>query len=360
VGTVVQRQVQSLSVLGEILRDGMSLVDDEGGDSEQGADAHRLRRARGWTTCSPTPHHSLCERHDKEAPVNVRSASAQTAFGPMVIAAVERYTPPRQRLIDDELAVRFLPPGLQWIVRACRWRPVRNLLVRMTERSAPGMWGSMLCRKRYADDTVAEALAAGIGQVVVLGAGLDTRAYRLVKPVRALAFELDQRANTDYKVRRLRAIYGGRPDNVRVIPVDFEVDDVAAVLAAAGFDSGRPALFVWEAVTQYLTEESVRATFTFLAKAPAGSRLVFTYVRADFLDGTNLYGAGRLRERMTGKYDVWKFGIAPHDVAALLREYGWVEQEQVGPAEYVTRYLEPAGREIPVSEIERFVRADKV
>jgi O-methyltransferase involved in polyketide biosynthesis len=114
-----------------------------------------------------------------------------------------------------------------------------------------------------------------------------------------------------------------------------------------------------KAVTQYLTEDSVRATFAFLAKAAAGSRLVFTFVRADFLDGTNLYGAGRLRERMTGRYDVWKFGIAPADVAALLREYGWIEREQVGPAEYAARYLRPAGRDMPVSEIERFVQAEK-
>jgi O-methyltransferase involved in polyketide biosynthesis len=54
------------------------------------------------------------------------------------------------------------------------------------------------------------------------------------------------------------------------------------------------------------------------------------------------------------------FGIAPQHVAALLREYGWTEREQVGPAEYVARYLEPAGRRMPVSEIERFVRAEKV
>jgi methyltransferase (TIGR00027 family) len=208
--------------------------------------------------------------------VTDRPASAQTAFGPMVIAAVERYTPPRQRLFDDELAVRLLPPAAQWVVRACRWRPVRDLMVRMTGRSAPGIWGSMLCRKRYADDAVTDALAAGIGQVVFLGAGLDTRACRLVAPAGALAYELDQRANTDSKLRRLRAIYGQIPERVRVIPVDFESDDLAAVLATAGFDGTRPALFVWEAVTQYLTEGAVRATFAFLAKAAAGSRLVFT------------------------------------------------------------------------------------
>lgn len=63
---------------------------------------------------------------------------------------------------------------------------------------------------------------------------------------------------------------------------------------------------------------------------------------------------------MTTKFDVWKFGIAPGDVATLLREYGWAEREQAGPAEYAARYLRPAGRDMPVSEIERFVRAEKV
>jgi methyltransferase (TIGR00027 family) len=248
--------------------------------------------------------------------VSGRPASAQTAFGPMVIAAVERYTPPQQRLFDDELAVRFLPPAARWVVRACAWRPVRDLLVRATERSGPGMWAAFLCRKRYADDAVADALAAGIGQVVFLGAGLDTRACRLVAPAGALAFELDQRANAEDKLRRLREVYGEVPERVRVLPVDFEVDDLAAVLGGAGFDDARPAMFVWEAVSQYLTEHAVRSTFTFLAKAGTGSRLIFTYVRSDFLDGTDLYGASRLRERMAG---IWKWGVAPQDVAALLR-----------------------------------------
>lgn len=292
--------------------------------------------------------------------MSARSASAQTALGPMVIAAVEQYTPQPQRLFDDELAVRFLPPVAQLIVRACRWRPVRDLLVRATERSASGMWASMLCRKRFADDAVCDALAAGIEQVVFLGAGLDTRACRVVAPTGAVAFELDQHANTDDKLRRLRAIYGQTPERVRVIPVDLEADDLTDALGRAGFDTERPAMFVWEAVTQYLTQESVRAIFAFLAKAPTGSRLVFTFVRADFLDGSNLYGAGRLRDRMTVKYGVWKFGIAPTDVATLLRDYGWSEREQVGPAEYTERYLRPAGRHMPVSEIERFVRAEKV
>jgi len=289
-----------------------------------------------------------------------RSASAQTAFGPMVIAAGEQYTPAAQRLFHDELAVRFLPLGQRVTVRACRWRFVRTLLISATERVAPGMWGGVICRKRYADDKVASAVAAGVRQVVILGAGLDTRAYRLVAPAGARAYELDQPANTAFKQQRLRAVFRGNVDQVRVIPADFQIDHLAADLAENGFEIEEPALFVWEAVTQYLTEDAVRTTLAFISRAAAQSQLIFTYVRKDFLDGTNLYGAERLHRRMTGKYDVWHFGLAPHEVGALLREYGWIEREQVGSADYTARYLEPINRELNVSELERFVHAEKI
>src|SRR3990170_1278502 len=103
-----------------------------------------------------------------------RPTAEQTAFGPVVIAACERCTPPEQRLLDDDLAARFLPAGLRLVVRACRWAPVRRLLVDATERQATGLWAGVLCRKRYLDDQVRDAFGAGIDQLVVIGAGLDT------------------------------------------------------------------------------------------------------------------------------------------------------------------------------------------
>jgi methyltransferase (TIGR00027 family) len=205
---------------------------------------------------------------------------------------------------------------------------------------------------------VAEAIADGIAQVVFLGAGLDTRAHRLVAPAGASALELDLPVNIAYKQQRLLAIYGGLPEHVVLVPVDFETDDLTAALAPRGFRIDKPALLVWEAVTQYLTEDGVRRTRAFLAKAASGGRLIFTYVRKDFVDGTNTYDAEKLYQDFVVKQRVWHFGIEPQHVADLLREYGWVEREQVGRAEYVQRYLEPIGRALSVSEIERFVYAE--
>lgn len=277
----------------------------------------------------------------------------------MVIVAAEQSLPPERRVVSDELAVRFLPAGMRLAARACRWRPVRELLIAATDKKARGIWGGVLCRKRYADEKVSEAVDAGIRQVVLLGAGFDTRACRLVVPRGAAAYEVDLPANIADKRRVLRTVYGRVPEHLALVPVDFETDDLAAALATAGFDPGRPALFVWEAVTQYLTEEAVRATLTFLAKAAAGSRLIFTYVRKDFLDGADLYGAEGAYQEFVVKQPVWRFGIAPEDVGGLLRPYGWVEREQVGHEAYAAGYLQPTGRELRVSEIERFVYADR-
>lgn len=285
--------------------------------------------------------------------------AAQTALGPMVIVAAEQYTPDAQRLVHDDLAARFLPAGLRLVARACAWPPVRRLLFKATERRAPGVYGLMLCRKRYGDDGVADAIAAGIPQIVLLGAGLDTRAYRLVAPAGAAAFEVDLPANIAYKEGRLRAIYGRVPERVALVAVDFETEDLSVALAAGGFRLGTPALFVWEGVTQYLTEDGVRKTLAFLSAAAPGSRLIFTYVLRDFVDGTDLHGAEQLYRQFVLGYRVWHFGLAPTSVSDLLQEYGWIEREQVGRAELVDRYLAPAGRELPVTEIERFVEAEK-
>jgi methyltransferase (TIGR00027 family) len=291
--------------------------------------------------------------------MTARPPAAQTAFGPMVIAACEQFLPADQRLFDDSDAVRLLSPGQRVVVGACRWNPVYRLLVRATDSKAHGLWASMLCRKRYADDKVRDALHDGITQFVFLGAGLDTRSYRLVAPAGARSFEIDLQANIDYKRRRLTEVYGQLPVNTTLTAVNLETDDLAAALSAAGFDWEEPAMFVWEAVTQYLTEDGVRNTLAYLTSAVPGSRLIFTYIRRDFLDGVEDYGAAPARQEFVTKRHVWHFGLLPEDTPALLRDYGWTEQEQAGPAEYAERYLGPLGRDAAVSPIERFVYADR-
>ena len=104
----------------------------------------------------------------------------------------------------------------------------------------------------------------------------------------------------------------------------------------------------------------MQKTLNALAQAKTGSRLVFTYICQDFIDRTARYGLEALYQVYRGNDPLWHFGLAPGRVAALLERYAWKGLEQVGSQEYTARYLRPAGRNMPVTEIERAVYAEKL
>jgi methyltransferase (TIGR00027 family) len=288
----------------------------------------------------------------------VEARPAQTAPGPAALVAVDQYE--RHPVLVDEVARRLLPAGVRLLVPLARWGPVRRALINATERRVPGLWALFLCRKRYIEEKLAAALEGGLDAVVVLGAGFDTLAYRVPELASIPVWELDLPENIDRKRARLEKVYGRVPDHVTLAPVDFETRRLGDALTAAGHTGRMTTFFVWEAVTMYLTEEAVRATLADLAAAaPAGSRLVFTYIRQDFLDGTAFYGAEALYRQYRVKAGLWRFGLRPDRVADFLAEYRWRAVEQPEPREFVTRYIRPTGRDLTLSEIERSVYAEK-
>jgi methyltransferase (TIGR00027 family) len=287
-----------------------------------------------------------------------RNPVAQTAFGPMVLAAVEHNEPPGRRLVDDDLAELFLPAPLRWLVAATRSAPVRRLMVRGSEYTGPGLWANIACRKRFIADKLEEALA-DIDAVVILGAGFDTRPYLLTRQVRVPVFEVDLPVNIARKAETVRRVLGGLPLSVRLVALNFERDDLLTSLAEHGYRTDYRAFFICEGVTQYLTEDGVRRTLEGLRAAAQGSRLVFTYVRRDFIDGTNRYGTRTLYRNVRQRHQLWHFGLQPEDVAEFIGEYGWRLVEQAGPDELVQRYVEPTGRKLEASQLEWSACAEK-
>jgi methyltransferase (TIGR00027 family) len=284
-------------------------------------------------------------------------AAARTGMMPTVLVAVEQYYPKTERVIEDSLALRMLPLRAKIFAGSLRPRWMRDWIIDAIEKSNPGIWGGQLCRKRYIDEKLVAAEKA-IEAVVNLGAGLDTRAYRLPSLSSLPVWEIDQRENVDLKAVRLRKACGKIPANVKLIPVDFDREDLGAELARQGYSQGKRTFFVWEGVTQYLTEQGVRATFDFLAKAAQGSRLAFTYVRKDFLDGTTVYGSLNVYKRFVAT-KVWLFGMTPEMCPEFLQGYGWGVIEDVGYDELAKRYLAPTGRRLTSTPIERIVFAEK-
>lgn len=283
---------------------------------------------------------------------------AATAIGPMVLAAVEQYEPVRRRLVDDDLAGAFLPPALRAFTRTTRWSVARRLLIQATERSGPGLWANLTCRKRYIGDKLTQALS-DIDAVVILGAGLDTKGCRLARHSPIPVFEVDLPVNIERKRSVVRRALGTVPDSVHLVPVDFERDDLAAELARHGHLGTHRTFFVWEGVTQYLSADGVGSTFEFLRSAAPGSRLAFTYVRSDFIDGTNRYGAESLYRRFRVRSRLWQFGLDPERVAAFVEPYGWQLTEQAGPDYLIEHYISPSGRNLTASQVEWTAFAEK-
>jgi methyltransferase (TIGR00027 family) len=264
-------------------------------------------------------------------------------------------------LVDDDLAELFLPAALRLLVGATRWGPARRLLIRGSEFTGPGLWANLACRKHFIDDKLKEALSdiRDIDAVVILGAGLDTRAYRVTRQVRIPVFEVDLPVNIARKAKTVRRVLGELPLSVRLAPLDFEHDDLLTSLAEHGYHTDYRAFFVCEGVTQYLTESGVRRTLEGLRAAAPGSRLVFTYVRRHFIDGTDRYGTRTLYRNTRQRHQLWQFGLEPDDVAGFIGDYGWRLVEQAGPEELVQRYVEPTGRKLPASQLEWSAYAEK-
>lgn len=277
----------------------------------------------------------------------------------MVLAAVEQNEPVGRRLVDDDLADLFLPAPLRWLVATTRATPIRRLMIRASEYSGPGLWANLACRKRFIADKITEALA-DINAVVILGAGLDTRAYLLNRRVRMPVFEVDLPVNIARKAKTVRRVLGELPLSVRLVALDFERDDLLTALAEHGYRTDYRVFFICEGVTQYLTERAVRRTLDGLRATAPGSRLVFTYVRRDFIDGSNRYGTRTLYRAVRQRRQLWHFGLLPEQVADFLAEYGWRLVEQAGPDELVQRYVEPTGRKLKASQIEWSAYAEKI
>jgi methyltransferase (TIGR00027 family) len=286
--------------------------------------------------------------------------AALTAYGPMVVVTTEQFVHPDRRLVHDELAARFLPFPLPVLLTLTRWASVREWICNLSGRRGYGIWASVLCRKRYIDEKLAEAVRSGIRSVVILGAGLDTHAYRSSIPEGVSFIETDLPENIEYKRKKVRNLFGEIPAHVRLVPMDFDTQDLESRLASHGYGIGQKSFFIWEAVTQYVSEEGVRKTMAFLAKAGRGSKLAFTYIREDFINGTDRHGLEFMYEAYRGKNPVWRFGMAPDGVSEFLEQFGWKELDQAAGPEYASRYLEPLGRKMPVSEIERMVFAEKM
>ncbi len=196
-------------------------------------------------------------------------------------------------------------------------------------------------RSRFAEDRVAVAVAAGVRQVVILGAGLDTFAYR--NPYSDLhVFEVDHPATQAWKRERLEAAGIERPETVTFVPVDFEIQDLASELAAAGFVRTDPAIFVWLGVVFYLTPDAARATLEYIAGQARPTEVIFDYLHPGDTEPERAHMRERAARLAAIGEPVASY-FTPEDIAGQLQDLGFTGIEDHPATELVAGYLDDPG-----------------
>jgi len=209
----------------------------------------------------------------------------------------------------------------------------------------------MIIRTRFIEERLEHAIRDGVSQVVILGAGFDTRAYRLVELLKAArVFEVDQPSTQEYKKRRIRETGIEVPPNLTYVPVDFRYDKLGDVLAAAGYDSSQRTFFIWEGVTMYLPEAAVEETLRWVAAQAPGSTIIFDFVGArliQFMATGDLSkipeAAQKAFERFRGltSREPWIFGLPDTKEREFLAKVGLELHAllPIGSEETMKRYL---------------------
>jgi methyltransferase (TIGR00027 family) len=254
----------------------------------------------------------------------------------------------------DSLAERFLGPEQRHLLAN---HPLITALEQPDQDATQNMEvvGSarlLIARTRFIDERFEAALRDGVRQFVILGAGFDTRAYRFADKLReGHVIEIDQPEMQELKVKRIKEVVGGIPDHVTLAPIDFTSMKVGDVLSNAGFEPDQLALFIWEGVTMYLPEDSIKEVLRWVAgHACPGSSIIFDYsyssaiqmfknIDMNQLSEVAKQAVQRFRNLTAG--EPWIFGLPDQNEKAFLSDLGFEIREILGvnSAEAIKKYL---------------------
>lgn len=260
-------------------------------------------------------------------------APDNTAIRTALWRALHLDVDPPPHVFEDRVGLTIAAPEDDW-----RSRPD------MSEFTRP-FRASILARARFVEDLVLEQVGRGVGQYVILGAGLDTFAQRRPELAsRVRVFEIDQPGPQAWKRQRLVDLGLGIPPFLQLVPVDFEAgDDWWERLAASGFDPARPAVVASTGVSMYLTQEAIEATLRQIATLAPGSTLAMSFMLPiELLDPEVRVGVERAAEGARAAGTPFLSFFTPAEMLALARKAGFKEAQHVSAAALAERYF--AGR----------------
>jgi methyltransferase (TIGR00027 family) len=279
-----------------------------------------------------------------------RTQASGTAMGTAAMRAIESEKPADERICHDPLARRLAGTLFYLLIK---------LFAGYGERRTHGGLTFIVCRCRYIDDYLRECLNSGTAQVVILGAGLDSRAYREeeLKRGRVRTFEVDHPATQASKIGRVKKLFGKTPVNVTYVPVDFNAETLD-ILPSRGFSRSLKTLFIWEGVTYYLDAEAVDATLAWVrANAAPGSMIIFDYqYQAPALEHLRRDRVYAVLSHLAGERRA--FGIERGQIEAFLRRRGFTHVVDADAGQLQRLYCTGPNQGRRVAEIYAIVHAE--
>jgi methyltransferase (TIGR00027 family) len=288
---------------------------------------------------------------DQEKPnvtSRTRNGPSKTAEAIAMVRVGESKLPEEERICYDPHAIRFISKEVLEFA-SCNPDKYKAFLAQ-SERLVPGVRNSIIARVRYFDDDVNSSIGDGLEQLVILGAGYDTRAYRIDGLKNVRVFEADQPATQKIKVEKIKENFGSLLNNVTYVPVDIGIDGLGQRLLESGYDRSLKTLFLMEGLLMYLPPETVDETLSFIANnSGRNSALVFDYIPQSVVDGTCELEAGRNWQKgVTDVGEPFLFGINEAGIEAFLTQRGFKNVRNVTSRDYKKAYFtgKNEGREV--------------
>lgn len=241
-------------------------------------------------------------------------------------------------LCQDDLAKHFLGVGLKIFVNATP----QYLLRKLIEIKAPGSYCFAITRTKHFDKILLDEISRGMEQVVLLGAGYDTRPYRFQKQLGTVdIYEIDFPGTQKRKRRVIARVFDkGLPSNIRYLSFDFNRTDLAETLINSGFSTDRKTVFLWEGVSYYIPIDAVCRVLSFVRSCAKGSSIVFDYATRDFVNGDRrTYGAKQIAKWLKKIDEPFLFGINGSEIYGFLADSGLEVITEFGPEELKGAYL---------------------
>lgn len=262
-----------------------------------------------------------------------------TAEGVTAARAVFAQHPDLKVRNDDYLAMKLVAPEY-WHYALIK--PDYETAVRITRTFRIYTNYYVNARTKHMDARLRQAAADGVVQVVILGAGYDSRAYRFRDAMPSVQFfEIDLPAMIREKKRRLKKAFGKVPDYVVYVPIDFNTQNIPDELKKAGYDRDKKTFFIWEGVTMYISAEAVDSTLTFIAASAPGGSVIFDYMPLGAVQGDfKKYPDARfLSFWVAYRGEPFIFGIPEGESTAYVEQRGLSVVSDLGPKQLEAKYL---------------------